>query len=81
MKQLKPVIQEAADRMNDSAIADNILAIKTMVAVNRDVTQAISKHQKQTTFNNEDNIIVTGDEIRKAMEREIENPLHSEMDK
>lgn len=76
MRQLKPVIQDAADRINDPMIDDDVQAIKDIVVIERKVKEAIQAHQahleEQTTAHNDNkNTIVTGGDIRKVMNREI----------
>ncbi len=75
MKQLKPAIQDAADRINDDMVANNVDAIKAMVIIDRITKDAIREHaiQKETITNSKGNnrTIVTGDDIRKEMNREI----------
>lgn len=44
MRQLKPVIQDAADRINDPMIDNNIQAIKAIVLINRTTQQAVQAH-------------------------------------
>ncbi len=46
MRQLKPVIQDAADRINDPMIDDDVQAIKDIVVIERKVKEAIFKHTK-----------------------------------
>lgn len=45
MRQLKPVIQDAADRINDPMIDDDVQAIKYIVVIERNVKEAIQAHQ------------------------------------
>lgn len=75
MRQLKPVIQDAADRINDPMIDDNIQAIKAMVLIDKTTQQAVQAHlvQKESIVSsqNRSNTIVTGEDIRKVMNREI----------
>ena len=76
MRQLKPVIQDAADRINDPMIDDDVQAIKDIVVIERKVKEAIQAHQAQeeeqtTAHNDNKNTIVTGGDIRKVMNREI----------
>ena len=75
MRQLKGVVQDTADRINDSIISDNISAIKAMVVIDKNVQEAIQTHlqkkQKDMASQTNENIIVTGDEIRIEMNREM----------
>lgn len=75
MKQLKPVIQDAADRMNDDMVANNVNAIKAMVIIDRVTKDAVRAHKIQkesiATSKEKTNTIVTGEDIRKEMNREI----------
>ena len=75
MRQLKPVIQDTADRINDHMMDNNIQAIKTMVLIDKTTQQAVQLHliQKESIVSsqNESNTIVTGEDIRKEMNREI----------
>ena len=75
MRQLKPVIQDTADRINDPMMDNNIQAIKTMVLIDKTTQQAVQLHliQKESIVSsqNESNTIVTGEDIRKEMNREI----------
>lgn len=75
MRQLKGVVQDTADRINDSIISDNISAIKAMVVIDKNVQEAIQTHlqkkQKDMASQTNENIIVTGDEIRSEMNREM----------
>ena len=76
MRQLKPVIQDAADRINDPMIDDDVQAIKDIVVIERKVKEAIQAHKAQEeelTPAHEDNqnTIVTGEDIRNEMNRKI----------
>ena len=75
MRQLKGVIQDTADRINDPIISDNISAIKAMAVIDKNVQEAmqtnLEKKQKDMASQTNENIIVTGDEIRSEMNREI----------
>lgn len=78
MRQLKPVIQDAADRINDPMIDDDVQAIKDIVVIERKVKEAIQAHkakaqEEELTTAHEDNqnTIVTGEEIRNEMNRKI----------
>ena len=75
MRQLKGVIQDTADRINDPIISDNISAIKAMAVIDKNVQEAMQTHlekkQKDMVSQINENIIVTGDEIRSEMNREI----------
>lgn len=75
MRQLKPAIQNAADRINDPMIDDdNIQAIKAMVLIDKTTQQAVQAHlvqKKIVSSQNRGNTIVTGEDIRKEMNREI----------
>ena len=76
MRQLKPVIQDAADRINDPMIDDDVQAIKDIVVIERKVKEAIQAHKAQEeelTSAHEDNqnTIVTGEDIRNEMNRKI----------
>lgn len=77
MRQLKPVIQDAADRINDPMIDDDVQAIKAIVVIERNVKEAIQAHkahlkeEKTTAHEDNQNTIVTGGDIRKEMNREI----------
>lgn len=75
MRQLKGAIQEIADRINDPIIDDNISSIKAMVVIDRNVQDAIQAHldKKEAAISKtNENVIVTGEDMRKAMNREIE---------
>lgn len=76
MRQLKGAIQDIADRMNDPIINDNITAIKTMVVIDKNIKEAVQNHLKKkeeiNSLNTNENIIVTGDDMRQAMNREID---------
>lgn len=76
MRQLKPVIQDAADRINDPMIDDDVQAIKDIVVIERNVKEAIQAHQAQeeeltTAHEDNQNTIVTGEDIRNEMNRKI----------
>ncbi len=75
MRQLKGAIQDSADRINDPMISDNISAIKAMVVIEKNVKEAIQAHleRKELTTAHEvnQNTIVTGEDIRNEMNREI----------
>ena len=76
MRQLKPVIQDAADRINDPMIDDDVQAIKDIVVIERKVKEAIQAHkayEEELTTAHEDNqnTIVTGEDIRNEMNRKI----------
>lgn len=76
MRQLKPVIQDAADRMNDPMIDDDVQAIKDIVVIERKVKEAIQAHKAQeeeltTAHEDNQNTIVTGEDIRNEMNRKI----------
>lgn len=76
MRQLKPVIQDAADRINDEMIVDNIDAIKAMVIIDRTTRDAIrnywiKKDKITAPLDEEKNPIVTIEDIKNAMNREI----------
>jgi len=75
MRQLKPVIQDAADRINDPMIDNNIQATKAIVLINRTTQQAVQAHLVEKkpieSSQNRSNTIVTGEDIRKEMNREI----------
>ncbi len=77
MRQLKPVIQDAADRINDPMIDDDVQAIKAIVVIERNVKEAIQaykahlKEEQTTAHKDNQNTIVTGGDIRKEMNREI----------
>lgn len=75
MRQLKPVIQDVADKINDATISNNIDAIKLMVILERTTIEAIQKYNKKKELINlsqgYNNPIVTGEDIRKEMNREI----------
>lgn len=75
MRQLKPVIQDAADRINDPMI-DDVQAIKYIVVIERNVKEAIQAYQAQeeeltTAHKDNQNTIVTGEDIRNEMNRKI----------
>lgn len=72
MRQLKPVIQDAADRINDPMIDDDVQAIKDIVVIERKVKEAIQAHKAQeeeltTAHEDNQNTIVTGEDIRNEM--------------
>lgn len=74
MRQLKPVIQDAADRINDPMIGDDVQAIKDIVVIERKVKEAIQAHKAQeeeltTAHEDNQNTIVTGEDIRNEMMR------------
>ena len=75
MRQLKPVIQDAADRINDPMIDSNIQAIKAMGLIDKATQQAIQEHSAQKELSvssqNRSDTIVTGEQIRKEINREI----------
>lgn len=76
MRQLKPVIQDAADRINDPMIDDDVQAIKDIVVIERKVKKAIQAHKAQeeeltTAHEDNQNTIVTGEDIRNEMNRKI----------
>lgn len=76
MRQLKPVIQDAADRINDPMIGDDVQAIKDIVVIERKVKEAIQAHKAQeeeltTAHEDNQNTIVTGEDIRNEMNRKI----------
>lgn len=75
MRQLKPVIQDAADRINDPMIDDAVQAIKYIVVIERNVKEAIQAYQAQeeltTAHKDNQNTIVTGEDIRNEMNRKI----------
>lgn len=76
MRQLKPVIQDAADRINDPMIDDDVQAIKDIVVIERKVKEAIQANQAQeeeltTAHEDNQNTIVTGEDIRNEMNRKI----------
>lgn len=76
MRQLKPVIQDAADRINDPMIDDDVQAIKDIVVIERKVREAIQAHKAQeeeltTAHEDNQNTIVTGEDIRNEMNRKI----------
>ena len=75
MRQLKGAIQDTADKINDPIISDNISAIKAMAVIDKNVQEAmqtnLEKKQKDMASQTNENIIVTGDEIRSEMNREI----------
>lgn len=75
MRQLKPVIQDAADRINDPMIDDDVQAIKDIVVIERKVKEAIQAYQAQeeltTAHEDNQNTIVTVKEICDLMNREI----------
>lgn len=75
MRQLKPVIQDAADRINDPMVDDNIQAIKAMVLIDKTTQQAVQEHlvkkESIVSSKNRSNTIVTGEDIRNEMNREI----------
>lgn len=76
MRQLKPVIQDAADRINDPMIDDDVQAIKDIVVIERKVKEAIKAHKAQeeeltTAHEDNQNTIVTGEDIRNEMNRKI----------
>ena len=87
MRQLKPVIQDAADRINDPMIDDDAQAIKATVLIYRIIKQAIqansvekepivpSQNGSNTNGSNTNgsNTIVTGDDIRDEMNRKMRN--------
>ena len=50
MRQLKPVIQDAADRINDPMIDDDVQAIKDIVVIERKVKEAIQSHLEELNF-------------------------------
>lgn len=75
MKQLKGAIQDVADRVNDPIVSDNISAIKAMIIIDRNIQEAIQVHEKRKEeISNQrvnENTIVTGEDIRNEMNREI----------
>ena len=87
MRQLKPVIQDAADRIKDPMIDDDAQAIKATVLIYRITKQAIqansvekepivpSQNGSNTNGSNTNgsNTIVTGDDIRDEMNRKMRN--------
>ena len=76
MNKLKPIIQDASDRMNDSILnsQDNMQGIKEIVAIDRRAIEAISAykaHQENIVESgNKATPIITADEIRKDMEEQ-----------
>lgn len=71
---LKPVIQDAADRINNKM--NNIDAIKNMIIIDRNTREAIRKHLAEkdritASPSNAKNPIVTMEDIINAMNREI----------
>ena len=90
MRQLKPVIQDAADRINDPMIDDDAQAIKATVLIYRITKQAIqansvekepivpSQNGSNTNGSNTNgsNTIVTGDDIRDEMNRKMRNEVY-----
>lgn len=50
MRQLKPVIQDAADRINDPMIDDDVQAIKDIVVIERRLKKQFkhTKHKKKS---------------------------------
>lgn len=77
MRQLKPVIQDAADRINDPMIDDDVQAIKATVLIYRITKQAVQAHSVEkepiVPSQNGSNTIVTGDDIRDEMNRKMRN--------
>jgi hypothetical protein len=82
MRQLKPVIQDAADRINDPMIDDDAQAIKATVLIYRITKQAIQANSVEKepivpsqngSNTNGSNTIVTGDDIRDEMNRKMRN--------
>ncbi len=76
MRGLKSVIQNIADRINDPIVEDNISAIKVMAIEDKRIQEAIQDYrtkQEQITSNTKsnENTIVSGDDIRREMNREI----------
>ena len=75
MKQLKGAIQDVADRVNDPIVSDNISAIKAMIIIDRNIEEAIQVHEKRkeeiSSQRVNENTIVTGEDIRNEMNREI----------
>ena len=62
MRQLKGTIQDAADRINDPMVDDNISAIKAMVVIDKNIQEAIKAHDERneqiSAQNNKQNTIV-----------------------
>ena len=75
MKQLKGAIQDVADRVNDPIVSDNISAIKAMIIIDRNIQEAIQVHEERkeeiSSQRVNENTIVTGEDIRNEMNREI----------
>ena len=76
MMQLQGAIQYVANRMNAISGNDDITAIKDMVVTKGNVNKAIQAHKAQeeeltTAHEDNQNTIVTGEDIRNEMNRKI----------
>lgn len=76
MSQLQGAIQYVANRMNAISGNDDITAIKEMVVTKGNVNKAIQAHKAQeeeltTAHEDNQNTIVTGEDIRNEMNRKI----------
>ena len=76
MSQLQGAIQYVANRMNAISGNDDITAIKDMVVTKGNVNKAIQAHKAQeeeltTAHKDNQNTIVTGEDIRNEMNRKI----------
>mgnify|MGYP000805109218 CR=1 FL=1 len=76
MSQLQGAIQYVANRMNAISGNDDITAIKDMVVTKGNVNKAIQAHKAQeeeltTAHEDNQNTIVTGEDIRNEMNRKI----------
>lgn len=73
MSQLQGAIQYVANRINVISGNDDITATKDMVVIERKVKEAIQAQEEELTTAHEDNqnTIVTGEDIRNEMNRKI----------
>lgn len=76
MSQLQGAIQYVANRINVISGNDDITAIKDIVVIERKVKEAIQAYQAQeeeltTAHEDNQNTIVTGEDIRNEMNRKI----------
>lgn len=73
MNKIKPIIQEAADKINDPIINDNISAIRAAVILDKKGTEAIYEYLQEKEnaklAKEKEDVIITGEQAREEMNR------------
>lgn len=73
MNKIKPIIQDAADKINDPIVNDNISAIRAAVILDKKGTEAIHEYRQEKEnaklAKEKEDVIITGEQAREEMNR------------